>query len=39
MIGVSIADSVDNQLTPFGDSKREIRPLVDFAFASYVRTE
>lgn len=37
MIGVSIAHSVDNQLTPFGDSKREIRPLVDFAFTSYVK--
>lgn len=37
MIGVSIADSVDNQLTPFGDSKREIRPLIDFAFTSYVK--
>ncbi|MCR1785416.1 ATP-binding protein [Nocardioides carbamazepini] len=37
MIGVSIAHSVDNQLTAFGGSKREIRPLVDFAFRSYVR--
>ena len=37
MIGVSIADSVDNQVTPFGDSMREITPLVDFVFASYVR--
>ncbi len=36
MIGVSISSSVDNQLAPFGESKREIRPLVDFAFASYV---
>jgi hypothetical protein len=37
MIGISIADSVDNQLTPFGDSKREIKPLIDFAFVNYVK--
>lgn len=36
MIGVSIADSVDNQLTPFGQSRREIEPLVDFAFTNCV---
>jgi hypothetical protein len=37
MIGIAIADSIDNQVTPFGESKREIRPLVDFAFKNYVR--
>lgn len=36
MIGVSIAESVDNQPTPFSDSSREIRPLVDFAFTNLV---
>lgn len=36
MIGVSIVESVDNQPAPFGDSKREIRPLVEFAVASLI---
>jgi hypothetical protein len=36
MIGVSIADSLDRQPTPFGDTKREIRPLIDFVFRDLV---
>jgi hypothetical protein len=36
LIGVSIASSLDNQPTPFGDSKLEIRQLLDFAFTSLV---
>ena len=37
MIGVSIAEAVDNQATPFSDTKREIRPLIDFAYVNYVK--
>lgn len=36
LIGVSIADSLDNQPTPFGDSTKEIKPLVDFVFNDLV---
>lgn len=36
MIGISIAESVDNQPAPFGDSTREIRPLIEFTFKSMV---
>lgn len=36
MIGISIAESVDNQPTPFEDCKREIRPLVEFTFTGLV---
>lgn len=36
LIGVTIADSLDTQPTPFGSSKREIAPLVDFVFRGLV---
>jgi hypothetical protein len=32
LIGVSIADSLDVQPAPYGQARREIRPLADFAF-------
>lgn len=36
LIGVSIADSLDKQPTPFGDATKELRPLVDFVFTDLV---
>lgn len=36
MIGVAIADSLDSQPAPFGQSKREIRPLADFVFRGLI---
>jgi hypothetical protein len=36
LIGVSIADALDNQVTPYGSAKREIRPLIDFVFKDLV---
>ena len=36
LIGVSIADALDNQVTPYGSSKREIRPLIDFVFKDLI---
>lgn len=32
LIGVSIADSLDTQPTPFSESKRELTPLADFVY-------
>ena len=37
LIGVSIADSLDNQPTPFGDATKDLKPLVDFVFADLVK--
>jgi len=36
MIGVAIAESLDEQTAPFGQSKREIRPLADFVFRGLI---
>lgn len=36
LIGVSIADALDHQPVPFGEAKREIRPLIDFVFKDLV---
>ncbi|MGY0537980.1 ATP-binding protein [Nocardioides sp. YJ-D4] len=36
LIGVSIADSLDKQPTPFGDATRDLKPLIDFVFTDLV---
>lgn len=35
-IGVAIADALDTQPAPFGDSSREVKPLFDFVFHGLV---
>ncbi len=37
LIGVSIADSLDHQPTPFGSAPKDLKPLIDFVFADLVR--
>ncbi|NYE38016.1 hypothetical protein F4692_003161 [Nocardioides cavernae] len=37
LIGVSIADSLDQQPTPFGDAPKDLKPLIDFVFTDLVK--
>lgn len=37
LIGVSIADSLDHQPTPFGGATKDIKPLIDFVFTDLVK--
>lgn len=37
MIGVALADALDTQPTPFGQTRREIRPLAEFVFNGLVQ--
>lgn len=36
LIGVSIADSLDHQPTPFGDAQKDLKPLIDLVFTDLV---
>lgn len=37
MIGVALADALDTQPTPFGQTRKEIRPLAEFVFRGLVQ--
>lgn len=37
LIGVSIAESLDRQPTPFGDAMKDLKPLIDFVFTDLVK--
>lgn len=36
LIGTAISSALDTQPTPFGDSRREIRPIIDFMFTNLI---
>jgi hypothetical protein len=39
LIGTAISAALDTQPTPFGDTQREIRPIIDFMFTNLVEVD